>query len=154
MTEKATFAAGCFWGVEELFQKQPGILFTQVGYTGGHTVNPTYQAVCSHQTGHAEAVTLVFDPNEISYQTLLQLFFDNHDPTTRNQQGPDIGSQYRSVIFYHSKDQQDLALKTIASLTAAKKFANPIVTEVLPATDFYPAEEYHQQYIRKQTSCR
>ena len=153
MTEKATFAAGCFWGVEELFRTQPGILFTQVGYTGGHTPHPTYQDVCSHQTGHAEAVTLIFDPDTISYQSLLKLFFENHNPTTPNQQGPDIGSQYRSVIFYHTKAQQAEALAMIDSLTASKKFASAIVTEVLPAVEFYPAEDYHQLYIKKQT-CR
>lgn len=151
MTEKATFAAGCFWGVEELFRTQPGVLSTQVGYTGGHTQDPTYKAVCSHQTGHAEAVSLIFDPEQISYQKLLALFFENHDPTTHHRQGPDVGSQYRSVIFYHTPSQKEEALKAIAELTQLKKFDHPIVTEVLPAVEFYPAEDYHQQYIKKRT---
>lgn len=147
--QKATFAAGCFWGVEELFRVLPGVTSTLVGYTGGHTKNPTYQAVCGHQTGHAEAIAIEFDPKIISYQELLTVFFNNHNPTTLNQQGLDTGSQYRSAIFYHSAEQQALAQAKIEELTQAKKFKDPIVTEVVAASDFYPAEDYHQNYLHK-----
>ncbi len=153
MKEKATFAAGCFWGVEKLFRSQPGVLSTLVGYTGGHTQNPTYQTVCSHQTGHAEAIQMEFDSEKISYPALLRIFFSNHNPTTLNQQGPDIGSQYRSAIFYHSPEQKAEALAAIEELTRSKQFSYPIVTEVVAATDFYPAEEYHQNYLAKRGSC-
>lgn len=148
--EKATFAAGCFWGVEELFRTQKGVIATRVGYTGGHTKNPTYEEVCSDQTEHAEAVEIEFDPEQVSYQDLLALFFKNHNPTTRNRQGPDIGSQYRSVIFYHTEEQQQAAHDFIEQLKQTKKFTQPIVTEVVAASDFYPAEEYHQRYLQKQ----
>lgn len=146
---KATFAAGCFWGVEELFRKQPGVISTQVGYIGGHTKNPTYKEVCTDQTGHAEAVEVEYDPTKISYERLLDLFWNNHNPTTFNRQGPDIGSQYRSVIFYYTPEQQKLAEDSKATLEKSKKFSNPIVTQILPADEFYPAEEYHQRYLAK-----
>lgn len=155
MTNKATFAAGCFWGVEELFRQQPGVIATRVGYTGGHTENPTYREVCADKTGHAEAVEIEFDPEKISYQTLLNLFWENHNPTTPNRQGPDIGSQYRSVIFYHDNEQKDQALASRDTLSASGRFAKPVVTEILPAVMFYPAEDYHQKYLLKQgkTHC-
>ena len=148
-TETATFAAGCFWGVEETFRQVPGVLSTTVGYTGGHTKNPTYRQVCSHTTGHAEALEIVFDPAKVSFEQLLDLFWANHDPTTLNRQGPDVGSQYRSAIFYHSDEQKKTALASIEKLTKAKKFHRPIVTEVTAATEFWPAEEYHQKYFMK-----
>lgn len=153
---KATFAAGCFWGVEELFRQQSGVSGTRVGYIGGHTKNPTYQDVCSDQTGHAEAVEINYDPEKISYETLLNLFWENHNPTTLNRQGPDVGSQYRSAIFFHTPEQEKFALASKAELERIKKFAKPITTQILPATEFYPAEEYHQQYLAKQgrTHCK
>jgi peptide-methionine (S)-S-oxide reductase len=144
---KATFAAGCFWGIEEVFRQTPGVLSTRVGYTGGHTTNPTYREVCSDQTGHAEAVEVEFDPEKISYKTLLDLFWNNHNPTTLNRQGPDIGSQYRSAIFFHQPEQEKLAIETKNQL--AEQLGKEIVTEILPAKIFYPAEEYHQQYLAK-----
>jgi peptide-methionine (S)-S-oxide reductase len=147
---KATFAAGCFWGVEELFRKQPGVINTQVGYIGGHTQKPTYKDVCSDQTGHAEAVEIEYNPEEISYETLLNLFWNNHNPTTLNRQGPDIGTQYRSAIFFHTPDQEKLALASKAELENSKKFPREITTQILPASEFYPAEDYHQQYLAKQ----
>jgi peptide-methionine (S)-S-oxide reductase len=147
---KATFAAGCFWGVELLFQQVPGVTSTRVGYTGGHTENPTYQSVCSHDTGHAEAVEMEYDPNKISYETLLNLFWENHDPTTLNRQGPDEGSQYRSAVFFHTPEQQIAAMDVKEKLSLSKKFRSPIITLIVPATTFYPAEEYHQCYIQKQ----
>jgi peptide-methionine (S)-S-oxide reductase len=155
MTEKATFAAGCFWGVEETFRQTPGVLSTVVGYTGGSVPNPSYEDVCTDTTGHAEAVEVEYDPSQVSYSTLLDIFWNNHNPTTRNRQGPDVGSQYRSVIFYHSAAQQRLAEESKAQLEASGKFANPIVTEILPAGPFYRAEEYHQQYLAKRglASC-
>lgn len=146
---KATFAAGCFWGVEELFRQQDGVISTRVGYIGGHTQNPSYQDVCSHQTCHAEAVEIEYDPAKISYETLLEIFWNNHNPTTLNQQGPDIGSQYRSAIFYHSKEQEKMALESKKNLEHAKRYPQSIVTQIVPATAFYPAEEYHQQYLAK-----
>ncbi len=148
-TEKATFAAGCFWGVEALFQKVPGVISTQVGYTGGQTINPTYQEVCTNTTGHAEAIEIEFDPNQISYEKLLQIFWDNHNPTTLNRQGVDIGSQYRSVIFYHNEQQAKIARQSKNNLENSGKFNQPIVTEIIPATRFFPAEEYHQNYCNK-----
>lgn len=153
--EKATFAAGCFWGVEDAFMQAEGVLKTEVGYTGGSLKDPTYEMVCTGTTGHAEAVLATFDPAIISYEDLLALFFENHNPTTPNRQGPDIGDQYRSAIFYHSPAQKNAAEKMIADLTASKRFKNPIVTQLVPATEFYPAEEYHQQYLRKNglSSC-
>ncbi|MBB72135.1 MAG: peptide-methionine (S)-S-oxide reductase [Legionellales bacterium] len=146
----ATFAAGCFWGVEALFQKTPGVTRTQVGYTGGHSPNPSYEQVCSGQTGHAEAVQLEFDPDIISYDELVQIFFANHDPTTLNAQGPDHGNQYRSAIFTHDKMQMDAATKAKNDLSTSGRFENPIVTEITEACEFYPAEEYHQCYLEKQ----
>lgn len=149
MTEKATFAAGCFWGVEETFRRIPGVTKTSVGYTGGHKTAPTYQEVCSDRTGHAEAVEVEYDPSLVSYESLLQVFWNNHDPTTLNRQGPDHGSQYRSAIFTHSHEQENLARASLESLEKSGKFRRPIVTQILPATIFYPAEEYHQQYLLK-----
>ena len=149
MTEKATFGAGCFWGVEETFRTTPGVVETTVGYTGGHTAEPTYREVCSDTTGHAEAVEVEFDPERIGYEQLLEVFWDCHDPTTPNRQGPDVGSQYRSVIFYHSPAQQAAAKTSKENLDRSGRFRRPIVTEIVPATTFYPAEEYHQKYLAK-----
>ncbi len=146
---KATFAAGCFWGVEARFQQLPGVISTAVGYEGGALPNPTYQQVCTDRTGHAEAVDIDYDPAKITYQQLLDEFFALHDPTQFNRQGPDWGSQYRSVVFYHSPEQKAEAEQTIARLTAEKKFPKPIVTQVVPAENFWRAEEYHQKYLEK-----
>lgn len=153
MSKKATFAAGCFWGVEAAFRETPGVLSTTVGYTGGRTKNPSYEQVCSHTTGHAEAVEVEFDPDQISYDKLLDVFFSIHDPTQKNRQGPDVGDQYRTAIFVHDDDQ---AKEAQASKEAhAKDFARPIVTEITPATTFYAAEDYHQRYLEKRgmASC-
>lgn len=152
---KATFAEGCFWGVEATFRAIPGVNDVAVGYTGGYTLNPTYQAVCTGQTGHAEAVEIDFDPALVSYEELLAAFWKSHDPTTLNQQGPDHGSQYRSVIFYHTPEQQAAALASRERLTQQGAFKRPIVTEIVPATPFYRAEEYHQRYFEKNglTGC-
>lgn len=147
--ELATFAAGCFWGVESEFRNLSGVVATAVGYTGGKTSNPTYEQVCSHGTGHAEAVLIEFDPKKISYEQLLDAFFEMHDPTTLNRQGPDIGSQYRSAIFYHNPKQETAARSKIQKLEKAGKFKRPIVTQVAPATTFWLAEDYHQQYNEK-----
>jgi len=153
--EKATFAAGCFWGVEARFQQLPGVTATAVGYEGGSLSNPTYKQVCTDGTGHAEAVEIDFDPSKISYQKLLDEFFALHDPTQLNRQGPDWGSQYRSVVFYHSPEQEKTAKETVARLTAEKRFSKPIVTQVVPAETFWRAEEYHQKYLEKRgaVSC-
>lgn len=148
--QKATFGAGCFWGVEELYRKTDGVKETAVGYEGGITENPTYEDVCSHTTQHAEVVQVTYDPAIVSYDQLLAIFWANHNPTTRNRQGPDIGDQYRSVIFYHSDEQKTLAEKSKANLEQSKKFPGPIVTLIEPAQTFYKAEEYHQQYLAKQ----
>ncbi len=145
----ATFAAGCFWGVEETFLRTPGVVSTRVGYTGGTMENPTYEEVCHHGTGHAEAVEVTFDPSIVSYADLLQIFWDNHDPTQKNRQGPDIGDQYRSAIFTHSDSQASEAASSKATLEASKRFKKPIATVIEPASTFWPAEEYHQQYLRK-----
>ncbi|MGA2655116.1 MAG: peptide-methionine (S)-S-oxide reductase MsrA [Gammaproteobacteria bacterium] len=155
-TQKATFAAGCFWGVEETFAQTPGVISTRVGYTGGHTENPNYPQVCSDTTGHAEAVEITFDPNIVSYEKLLDIFWHKHNPTLLNRQGPDVGSQYRSVIFYHNEMQKQLAEQSKKNLEQAHVFAKPIVTEIVPAVTFYPAEEYHQKYLQKQgrSSCQ
>src|SRR5579875_3844566 len=145
--EKATFAAGCFWGVEATFRRLPGVTDTQVGYTGGHLPNPTYEEVCTDRTGHAEAVEITFDPQVIRYHDLLRVFWDSHDPTTKDRQGPDIGTQYRSAIFFHSPEQEKEARASLAE--AQKRFPRPIVTQIVPASKFYRAEEYHQQYLEK-----
>lgn len=149
MTEKATFAAGCFWGVEDIFMQVEGVTNTQVGYTGGVTEDPTYREVCSDTTGHAEAVELEFNPEVVSYDALLDLFWEMHNPTTLNRQGPDIGSQYRSAIFYHNPSQEQAAIASKSRWKESGRFTNPIVTEIVPATTFYPAEEYHQKYNLK-----
>jgi peptide-methionine (S)-S-oxide reductase len=152
---KATFAAGCFWGVEAAFRQVKGVKSTTVGYTGGHTKNPTYEQVCTDRTGHAEAVEIEFDPAEVSYDELLNVFWTSHDPTQLNRQGPDYGSQYRSAIFFHSSEQQSAAEASKQKLAASGKLARPIVTQIVPAAEFYRAEEYHQQYLEKrgQASC-
>ncbi|MDP3510015.1 MAG: peptide-methionine (S)-S-oxide reductase MsrA [Candidatus Melainabacteria bacterium] len=147
--EKATFGAGCFWGVEENFRQTKGVTETKVGYSGGHTENPTYEQVCGKQTGHAEVVEVTFDPAVISYGQLLKKFFEMHDPTTLNRQGPDHGSQYRSAIYFHSAEQEQQAKEAIAALNKAGTFRDPIVTEVAEAKPFYDAEEYHQKYLAK-----
>jgi len=147
---KATFAAGCFWGVEDAFRQVKGVSSTTVGYTGGQTKDPTYKQVCTDKTGHAEAVEVEFDPNQVSYRELLALFFQSHDPTTLNRQGPDYGTQYRSAIFYHDAEQETEAREAKAALEKAGIFKRPIVTQIVPASDFYPAEDYHQQYFEKQ----
>jgi peptide-methionine (S)-S-oxide reductase len=143
----ATFAAGCFWGVEEAFRQLPGVVSTQVGYTGGHTQRPTYDEVCSGKTGHAEAIQIEYDPAQIDYADLLKVFWEIHDPTTLNRQGPDVGTQYRSVIFTHSPEQQVLAEQSKQAL--AGRYSRPVVTHIEPATEFFPAEAYHQQYLAK-----
>jgi peptide-methionine (S)-S-oxide reductase len=145
--EKATFGAGCFWGVEATFRRLAGVKSTQVGYTGGLTENPTYHDVCTDRTGHAEALEVTYDPQVVSYHDLLEVFWNNHNPTTLNRQGPDVGSQYRSVIFYHSPEQE--AEARLSRDEAQKRFARPIVTEIEPAQTFWRAEEYHQQYLEK-----
>ena len=148
---KATFAAGCFWHVEEIFSKTNGITSTAVGYTGGNKEDPTYEDVCTDLTGHAEAVQVEYDPEKISYKELVKIFFENHNPTTLNRQGPDVGTQYRSGIFYHDNDQKNIASDMIEKLNplAKEKFGTDIVTKVLPASKFYMAEEYHQKYFQK-----
>lgn len=147
--EKATFGAGCFWGVESTFQKLEGVKSTAVGYLGGETENPTYEEVCTGTTGHAEVVQLEFDPDVISFDTLLDVFFQAHKPTTLNRQGPDIGTQYRSAVFYHSDEQRELAEAAKQKWDASGKYDKPIVTEITPTSDFYRAEEYHQNYFAK-----
>jgi methionine-S-sulfoxide reductase len=146
---KATFAAGCFWGVEAKFVKVPGVIDTVVGYTGGVVDNPTYKMVCSHKTGHAEAVQVTYDPDQVSYEALVRIFFDLHNPTSLNRQGFDIGNQYRSAIFYHNKEQEQIARKIVADLENARKFRRSIVTEISPLKEFFRAEEYHQRYYQK-----
>ena len=150
MKEKATFAAGCFWGVEDAFMRTDGVLETRVGYTGGTTEHPTYGEVCGGDTGHREAVEIVYDPDMAPYETLLETFWNIHDPTTPNRQGPDEGEQYHSVIFHHTEEQRAAAEKSKKERNASGMHAAPIVTDIIPATAFYPAEEYHQQYLRKQ----
>jgi peptide-methionine (S)-S-oxide reductase len=146
--ETATFAAGCFWGVEDAFMKAKGVKSTRVGYTGGKLTNPTYEDVCTDKTGHAEAIQIKYDPEEISYKELLELFWSIHNPTTKNRQGPDIGTQYRSSIFYHTSEQEKIA-KEVKQELDDTKFQNKIVTEIVAASTFYPAEEYHQKYYQK-----
>lgn len=148
-TEKATFAAGCFWGVEETFRNTKGVLSTVVGYTGGHMKDPTYKDVCTDMTGHAEAVEVTFDPDIVSYVELLRIFWDSHDPTTPDRQGPDVGSQYRSAIFFHDPEQERLARESKEALEKAGTLRRPVVTEITAAAEFYPAEEYHQKYLMK-----
>lgn len=152
--ERATFAAGCFWGVEETFRCVPGVISTRVGFTGGHRENPTYEQVCSDATGHAEAVEVVFDPERVSYDDLLRVFWGCHDPTTPNRQGPDVGSQYRSAIFFHSPEQEEKARASKEKLQASGRFGGAVVTEIRPAETFWEAEEYHQQYLRKRGAGR
>lgn len=147
--EKATFGAGCFWHVEAAFRKVKGVVSTRVGYMGGSTEAPTYRDVCSHTTGHAEVVEVSFDPSVVSYEKLLDVFWDEHDPTTPGRQGADVGDQYRSVIFYHDLRQRDEARASKEKLSASGRFASPIVTIIEPASTFWMAEEYHQQYLEK-----
>jgi peptide-methionine (S)-S-oxide reductase len=149
MTEVATFAAGCFWGVEETFRNVPGVIDTAVGYSNGHTANPTYKDVCTDETGHAEVVQVTFDPAKVSYGELLNVFWKAHDPTQVNRQGPDFGAQYRTAIFFHSPEQEAAAKKSLAALTASGKFKQTIATEITAAGPFYRAEEYHQKYLQK-----
>ena len=149
MTEKAVFAAGCFWGVQSAFDEVKGVKSTTVGYTGGHTKNPSYEEVCTHTTGHAEAVEVEYDPAVASYEKLVEYFFKINDPTTKNRQGPDVGDQYRSAIFSHTPQQQATAEAVKARLAKGGRFKRPIVTEITPASTFYPAEEYHQKYFQK-----
>ncbi len=151
----ATFGAGCFWGVEELFRTQKGVVRTAVGYMGGGTERPTYEQVCMDRTGHAEVVQVEYDPALISYEVLLKLFWENHNPTTMNRQGPDFGTQYRSVIFFHTPEQEATAHASKDALAKSGKFKSPVVTAIVPATTFWKAEEYHQQYLMKkgQASC-
>lgn len=147
--EKATFAAGCFWGVESAFRTLDGVVDTQVGYTGGTVDNPTYRQVCTGRTGHAEAIEITFDPKLISYEKLVGLFFKLHDPTQVNRQGPDVGTQYRSAIFFHTLEQKKTAEAVKKSLEDSKKYRRPIATEIVPAAIFWRAEEYHQRYFEK-----
>jgi len=147
--QKATFGAGCFWGVESLFRALPGVKEALCGYAGGTLDNPTYRDVCGGATGHAEVVEVEFDETQISYEQLLATFWQCHDPTTRNRQGPDVGTQYRSVIFYHTPEQRVLAEASKHALEQSKKWKNPVVTEIAPAAKFYRAEEYHQRYFEK-----
>ena len=155
MSEIATFAAGCFWGVEAKFRMIPGVEDAIVGYSGGKTENPTYKEVCTDKTGHAEVVQVTFDPKKVSYETLVEAFWHMHDPTQVNRQGPDYGTQYRTAIFYHSPEQKAIAEKSKAALNASRKFGKPIATEITPAGPFWKAEEYHQKYLEKRgaASC-
>jgi peptide-methionine (S)-S-oxide reductase len=155
MTEKATFGAGCFWGVEAAFRQLAGVTSTAAGYEGGTLPDPTYKDVCSNETGHAEVVEIQYDPSLISYDSLLDLFWNSHDPTTRDRQGVDVGTQYRSVVFYHTPEQQRLAQASKERMQQSGRFKRPIVTQIVQATTFYRAEEYHQQYLEKRglASC-
>jgi len=156
VNQKATFGMGCFWGVEETFRQVPGVTDAAVGYAGGNLSNPTYQDVCTDRTGHAEVVQVDFDPAQVTYEDLLNVFWENHDPTTPNQQGPDYGTQYRSVIFYHTPEQEAAAKASKAKLERSGRFRRPIVTEIKAAPVFYRAEEYHQRYLEKRglAHCR
>jgi peptide-methionine (S)-S-oxide reductase len=147
--EKATFGAGCFWGVEETFRQVKGVTSTAVGYMGGTLKEPTYKDVCTDRTGHAEVVQIEFDPSLVSYNDLLRVFWENHNPTTPNRQGPDVGTQYRSVIFFYTPEQETAARMSMEELEKAKLFPRPIVTQIVPAQDFWRAEEYHQKYLEK-----
>ncbi len=147
--ELATLGGGCFWCLEAVFDELKGVVDVVSGYSGGHVPNPTYEQVCSKQTGHAEVVQITFDPSVISYREVLEVFFTIHDPTTPNRQGNDIGPQYRSVIFYHSPEQQAVAREVMQALTQARVWDNPIVTELVPFERFYPAEDYHQEYFKR-----
>ena len=147
--EKATFGAGCFWGVEARFRKVNGVIDAVSGYSGGNTKNPTYKDVCTDKTGHAEVVQVTYDPSIVSYEEILEVFWNIHNPTTLNRQGWDIGTQYRSVVFYHSEDQKQKALKLKEKLDKSGRYKKPIVTEITPASEFYKAEEYHQRYYEK-----
>ena len=147
--EKATFGAGCFWGVEEAFRHVKGVVSTQVGFSGGYVENPSYKDVCTGNTGHAEVVQLEYDPAEVSYHDLLSVFWNIHDPTTPNRQGPDVGEQYRSVVFYHTEEQRWVAAESKVELEKSGRFARPAVTAIEPAGPFYRAEEYHQRYLEK-----
>lgn len=147
--EKATFAAGCFWGVEAAFQKIKGVISTRVGYTGGDKKNPSYEEVCTGKTGHAEAVEVVFDSSKVTYDTLLNFFWDMHDPTTFNRQGLDVGSQYRSAIFYHNDKQKAISLISKKKIQKSGRYTKDIVTEIMPASEFYFAEDFHQNYLKK-----
>jgi len=149
MTEKATFAAGCFWGVEAAFRQVPGVLDAAVGYSGGAFPNPTYEDVCTGRTGHAESVQVEFDPARVSYDQLLDVFWENHDPTTLNRQGPDVGTQYRSVIFVEGPEQEKAAKESKERLEKSGRYRRPIVTEIAPAQPFWRAEDYHQRYLEK-----
>lgn len=149
MTETAIFAAGCFWGVQDYFDQVPGVTKTTVGYTGGHVDNPSYELVCTHTTGHAEATEVEFDPEKVTYEELARHFFRMHDPTQLNRQGPDIGDNYRSAIFYNSEEQKKTAEAVKAELEKSKAFDKPIVTEITKASVFWRAEEYHQHYTQK-----
>jgi len=152
---KATFAAGCFWGIEATFRQIPGVIATRVGYTGGNFGNPTYRDVCTDRTGHAEAVEVEFNPSQVSYEQLLKVFWENHDPTQLNRQGPDYGTQYRSAIFFHSPEQEQSARESKEKLKNSRQFPRPVVTQIVPAVNFYEAEDYHQQYLEKRglASC-
>jgi peptide-methionine (S)-S-oxide reductase len=156
--KKAAFGAGCFWGVEEAFRTTKGVISTAVGYMGGHTENPTYENVCSGKTGHAETVEVTYDPSVVSYNELLDVFWKVHDPTTLNRQGPDIGEQYRSIIFYYDEEQEKIARVSKEELQQSGMYNRDVVTEIVPANEFkfYMAEDYHQQYLKKrgQSSCR
>ena len=154
MLEKATFAAGCFWGVESAFRKVPGVVSATVGYAGGSHENPTYEDVCTGRTGHAEAVQLEYDPSTVTYEELLDVFWNIHDPTTPNRQGPDVGSQYRSAIFSHDAEQEAAAIASKEKLDGSGRLPKPIVTEIAPASTFYRAEDYHQGYFEKRGIAR
>jgi len=151
--EKVTFAAGCFWGVEEAFRQVKGVVSTAVGYTGGSFKDPTYKDVCSGKTGHAETVEIEYDPSRVSYEELLSVFWENHDPTTLNRQGPDIGTQYRSAIYVHTPEQKAAAIASKENVQKSGRYKNPISTEITPASQFYRAEDYHQQYVEKRGSA-
>lgn len=146
-SQTASFAVGCFWGVEEIFRAVKGVTYTAVGYMGGTTERPTYEQVCTGETGHAETVQVTYDPSEVVYEKLLKIFWENHDPTQVNRQGPDTGPQYRSIIFYHTPEQKAAAEKSMTELEASGKFVKPIATVIVPAATFWRAEEYHQRYL-------